>query len=166
MTLRLIAFAIGTAALAACATTPTQSPAAPQAQTADARIDIRTAPETGVFEIALTNRGNQDLCLAVGDWPNQDFWGKEATPRGSLHQASSWVYASVGDDRFPVEEDNLGYCDPSVTDLQGRSVCHVVFEAGQTRTATLPYARFPGLLQASVAGEPQLTYAPELTACP
>jgi hypothetical protein len=157
----------GTIGLAACASTRTSEDVAAPADRDMAAPRVATAADMreGVFEVRLTNPTQAAVCVAEGDWPSSDFMGKEATPSGSLHMASGRVYAVVGTERFPIEEENLGYCDPSVPDLEDGHACQIVVGPGATRQAVIPFARFRGLVQASTEGTPRLVYDPAITMC-
>ncbi len=164
---RLLAPAALVIALTACATDPSDSAPAALAppEMREARVMTQTDAQNGVFVVSLSNPTDRAVCLDDGDWPSGDYLGKEANPSGSLHNASDRVFATVGTERFPIEHEDMGYCDPSVTDLQDGNACRTVFPAESQTTAVIPFARFPGLVQASAAGNPVLTYEPTLSAC-
>ncbi|WOI52798.1 hypothetical protein [Parvularcula sp. LCG005] len=155
--------------LAACASTSAlpddTAMAPPTIRAADPQIDTRTNVAAGVFEVSLYNPSDVPVCIADGDWPSPDFLGKEATPSGSLNMASQSVYALVAGQRYPIEDENIGYCDPSATDLVDGHACKMVIAPGTTQRAVIPFARFPGLMQATSMGLPELNYSPQVTAC-
>lgn len=82
------------------------------------------SPEERRIEICFLNDASRTLCISEGDWP---------TPIGKLHYMSERVALVVGDERFPVEDFNTGYCD-------GECVIRVL--PGKSITGFIPYADF------------------------
>lgn len=76
------------------------------------------------IEIAYRNHTGVAMCLPPEHWPNQ---------AGKINQASDILSLVVGQERFPIESSNTGYCP------QG---CAVHVAPGEQVSSSIPYADF------------------------
>lgn len=90
------------------------------------RIDYQFLDNPVERRIDLTYRNESDstMCLLPEDWPNLG---------GKINQASDRVYLVVGQERFPIEDFNTGYCP------QG---CAFRVAPGKKISASIPYSDF------------------------
>ena len=125
-------------ALAACGVLPDVADRPPLALTVE--------PVGSAFRISLSNPSSYDRCILSDLWP---------TRAGQLHFASERVYVEDDGRRFPVRDENTGYCPG----------CQVRIQAKSAVTATLPYAEFPGLSESPPGPHATLTLPITETPC-
>lgn len=76
------------------------------------------------IELSWRNTSNKTVCLEPALWPNQ---------AGKIDQAQDYLFLIIGEERFPIENFNTGFC------LGG---CPTYVEAGERTEAFLTYADF------------------------
>ena len=109
-------FPVGTVVLlGACATTSTSIPV--QYQVAD-------NPDRGSLVLSYTNLTGQPVCLSAEVWPNRFGWFSHEGNR---------ILIGVGSQRFPMRENNVGYCPGG---------CATRVARGEALTGFIPYERF------------------------
>jgi hypothetical protein len=123
--------------VAACATTTEIIPIA---------YDLVDDPAHREFRVSFRNSTNSQLCLTPDHWPNVT---------GTINQASDRVAVVIGDQRFPIEDFNTGYC------VGG---CPFRVQPGEVLSATIPYSQFdiPPSLEGS---DKRLEFAPQAFRC-
>ena len=58
-------------------------------------------PSENRVELLYRNDRKDAVCISAGEWPNV---------AGKLNQMGDRVFLVVGDERFPIEDSNTGYC--------------------------------------------------------
>lgn len=104
--------------LSACAALPDNSDQRP--------LELSVEPSESAFHLSLTNPSNHARCITSQSWP---------TRIGQMDFASERVYVEDDGRRFPIRDENTGYCPG----------CAVRIAARSSITASLPYSEFPGL---------------------
>ena len=128
----------GAVALSACAAWPDLAGRPP--------LDLRIEPSRSAFLLSLANPSNYDRCITSEGWP---------TRGGQLHFASKRVYVEDDGRRFPIRDENTGYCPD----------CQIRIPAKSSITATLPYVEFPGLPESPPGPHATLTLPLAETPC-
>jgi hypothetical protein len=85
---------------------------------------VRDDADLQRVEILLRNPTKKTWCLESGSWP---------TSNGALNYQSDMVWLEVNDQKFHIEEENVGYCG---------SYCSIKILSGASLSGTFPYARF------------------------
>ena len=75
-----------------CATKPVLAPV---------KYEYLDVPAERRIEVTYRNTSQHPMCLLPELWPNQ---------AGKINQASDKVFLVVGQERFPIEDFNTGYC--------------------------------------------------------
>jgi hypothetical protein len=81
-------------------------------------------PEKARLELSYRNESDKGMCLLPEHWPNA---------AGKINQASAYVRLIVGNESFPIEDFNTGYCP------QG---CATYVAPGEQVSAHIPYNDF------------------------
>jgi hypothetical protein len=109
-------------------------------------VTLIDQPDRGQLALMYSNETNTFICLAIEDWPNEF---------GNLHEASRTVFLVVEGQRFPFEENNMGYCVGQ---------CTMKIAPRQQLHASIPYEKFDlpvGLHKAPK----ELVYSPAAHVC-
>jgi len=93
--------------------------------------EMTDRPTTERVDLRFTNRTSDELCISVGDWP---------TPGGKLNYMRGRVALVVGDDHFPIDDFDTGYCDATYAPQLEDCAVHV--PPGKTITGFLTYSDF------------------------
>lgn len=109
-------------------------------------LQLSVEPAGSAFRLSLANPSNHDRCILSDTWP---------TRGGQLHFASERVYVDDDDRRFPIRDENTGYCPG----------CQIRVPAASSITAALPYAEFPGLTESPPGPHATLTLPITETPC-
>ena len=88
------------------------------------KYEYADVPAERRIEVAYRNTTGVTMCLLPEHWPNQ---------AGKINQASDSVFLVVGQERFPIESFNTGYCP------QG---CATRVAPGEKVSSSIPYADF------------------------
>jgi hypothetical protein len=88
------------------------------------KYEYADVPAEHQIEVAYRNTTRITMCLLPEQWPNQ---------AGKINQASDSVFLVVGQERFPIENFNTGYCP------QG---CATRVAPGETVSSSIQYADF------------------------
>lgn len=103
------------------------------------------AAKAGI-ELSYRNESNKTMCLLPEHWPNA---------AGKINQASNHVYLIVGDERFPIEDFNTGYCPEG---------CATYVAPGERISAFVAYSDFN--LPIHLINEPKkLEFSPKAFEC-
>jgi len=98
------------------------------------------------IEVTYRNLTGAAMCLLPEHWPNQ---------AGKINQASDIVFLVVGQERFPIENFDTGYCP------QG---CATRVAPGEKISRSIPYADFS--LPERLKDAPKtLEFSPKAFAC-
>lgn len=103
-------------------------------------------PQKERIELSYRNESSKTMCLLPEHWPNA---------AGKINQASDVVDVVVGEERFPIEDFNTGYCP------QG---CATYVAPGEQVSAFIPYSAF-GLPHRLVNELKALEFAPKAFEC-
>ena len=125
-------------AVSACGTRPDIADRPP--------LELSVEPGDAAFRISLANASSYDRCIVTDTWP---------TRGGQMHFASERVYVEDDGNRFPIRDENTGYCPG----------CQTRIPANSSITATLPYAAFPGLQESPPGPHATLTMPITETPC-
>ncbi|HWW11691.1 MAG TPA: hypothetical protein VN018_04175 [Brevundimonas sp.] len=128
----------GALAISACAIRPEIADRPP--------LELRVEPTGSAFQLSLANPSSYDRCIVQENWP---------TRGGQLHFASEQVFVEDDGRRFPIRDENTGYC----------LYCELRIPAGSSITATLPYAEFPSLPDSPPGPHATLTLPVIETSC-
>lgn len=110
------------------------------------KYEYADVPAERRIEVAYRNTSGVTMCLLPEHWPNQ---------AGKINQASDCVFLVVGQERFPIENFNTGYCP------QG---CATRVAPGQKVSSSIPYADF-GLPERLKDAPKMLEFSPMAFAC-
>jgi hypothetical protein len=124
--------------LAACAT-----------QSKLTKIEYLFADSAQNRSIQLTyhNETTRVMCLLPEHWPNQ---------AGKINQGRDRMILVVGNERFPIEDFNTGYCPEG---------CAIRVAPGSTVSATVSYVDF-ALPERLWSSTKRLEFSPMAFACP
>jgi len=89
-----------------------------------AQYEFMDRPTEARIELSYTNETHGKVCLLPEHWPNQ---------AGKINQASKYIFLVVGNERFPIDEFNTGYCPGG---------CALVVRPGQTVSSSISYNDF------------------------
>jgi hypothetical protein len=85
---------------------------------------FKDVPQERRVKLTYQNASRSTMCLLPEVWPNEG---------GKINQASDKVYLVVGNERFPIEDFNTGYCP------QG---CAIRVAPGEQVSAFISYKDF------------------------
>jgi hypothetical protein len=88
------------------------------------KYEYTDVPAERRIEVEYRNTTGVTMCLLPEHWPNQ---------AGKINQASDSVFLVAGQERFPIENFNTGYCP------QG---CATRVAPGEKLSSSIPYADF------------------------
>lgn len=66
----------------------------------DYRVEISDNPALERFDMRLTSLSDRALCYSPAQWPS----------RGKVDSASTYVFAEIGERRYPIRDWNSGIC--------------------------------------------------------
>jgi hypothetical protein len=99
------------------------------------------SPERGGFTLTYKNQSGRSICLSPSVWPNGAGWFD--------HQGADRIFLRVGAQRFPMKENNGGYCPGCATRVT----------PGEIVSDFVPYERFD--LPPALMNQPkQLEFSP------
>ncbi len=110
------------------------------------KYDYVDVPAERRIEVTYRNFTGVAMCLLPEHWPNQ---------AGKINQASDIVFLVVGQERFPIENFNTGYCP------QG---CATRVAPGEKISSSIPYADF-SLPERLMDAPKALEFSPKAFAC-
>jgi hypothetical protein len=110
------------------------------------KYEYADVPAERRIEVSYRNITEVTMCLLPEHWPNQ---------AGKINQASDSVFLVVGQERFPIEKFNTGYCP------QG---CATRVAPGDRVCSSIPYEDF-GLPERLKDAPKILEFSPMAFAC-
>jgi len=116
-------FALAVLALCACASS---APLWRAQDGIDYRVDVVDQPSDRRFELEFVSLADRPLCFSTESWPF----------RGKVGWGSTQVAIAVGDQRYPIQDWNMGYCPGNE--------CASRVEARGRAHGYLSYDEFPG----------------------
>jgi hypothetical protein len=85
-------------ALCGCASSPQRVEFVPENEF---ELSVAAAPGRQVFELGLTSKSDEAICLDVDQWPNT---------LGQVHMGSMRAQVIAASRTFPAADQNFGYC--------------------------------------------------------
>jgi hypothetical protein len=110
------------------------------------KFEYRDDPGGRRVELTYLNSSRYAMCLLPEHWPNS---------AGKINQASDIVFLVVGQERFPIENFNTGYCPKG---------CATRVVPGAQVSASIAYADF-GLPDRLINAEKSLEFSPVAFKC-